>query len=76
MYILRSTALPKHRYIGITKDLRMRLREHNLGRVPHTSKFVPWTIQTYVGFCERRKAVDFERYLKTGAGWAFSLKRL
>lgn len=76
VYILRSLADPDRRYFGITSDLRKRLTEHNAGRSPHTAKFRPWRIETYVAFSDEAKAEEFEKYLKTGAGWAFSLKRL
>ena len=75
MYILRSLGEPGRRYFGITEDLRQRLGYHNSGRCPHTSKFMPWKVETYVAFSDERKARAFEKYLKTGAGWAFSLKR-
>lgn len=76
VYIIRSISHPNQRYFGIASDLSERLREHNLGRSLHTSNFKPWKIETYLAFSDKRKAIAFERYLKTGAGWAFSLKRL
>jgi predicted GIY-YIG superfamily endonuclease len=76
VYILRSLARPEQRYIGVTSDLRARLRHHNGGCSYHTKKYRPWKIETYIGFSDEEKANSFERYLKTGAGWAFSLKRL
>lgn len=75
VYILRSVSQPGQRYFGITSDLRQRLEYHNTGRCPHTSKFRPWKVETYVAFSDEKKAIEFEKYLKTGAGWAFSLKR-
>ena len=76
VYIIRSLAEPARRYSGITKDLKQRLKDHNQGRSRHTAKYVPWKIETYIAFSDRRKAIDFERYLKSGSGQAFSLKRL
>jgi len=76
VYIIRSVRVPKRRYIGITADLRRRLREHNEGKAEHTAKFCPWEMETYVAFRDEEKARRFEKYLKTGAGWAFSMKRL
>ncbi len=76
VYILRSMRRLDQRYFGITSDLRRRLEYHNSGRCAHTAKFLPWRVETYVAFSDERKAAEFERYLKTGAGWAFSLKRL
>jgi hypothetical protein len=31
---------------------------------------------TYVGFTDDQRAIDFERYLKSGSGHAFANKRL
>lgn len=75
MYILRSLSHPGQRYFGITADLKKRLGFHNSGRCQHTSKFIPWTVETYVGFSDTAKAIAFERYLKTGAGREFSRRR-
>jgi predicted GIY-YIG superfamily endonuclease len=76
VYILCSMRNPKQRYIGITGDLRQRLLAHNAGLSKHTAKFRPWRVETYIGFSDREKAREFERYLKTGAEWGFSLRRL
>jgi putative endonuclease len=76
VYLLQSEAFAGQRYIGITSDLRKRLAEHNGGRSPHTSKYVPWRLVTYVGFSDEQKAEIFERYLKSGSGHAFASKRL
>lgn len=75
VYILKSLKNPKQRYIGITSDLKRRVEKHNAGGCLHTAKFRPWGVETYIGFSDEKKAVAFEKYLKTGAGWAFSLKR-
>ena len=53
-----------------------RLAKHNAGEVPHTSKFRPWRIKTYVAFTDAKQAIAFERYLKSGSGRAFAKKRL
>ena len=49
-YILRSIEHPEQRYIGHTADLRERLKKHNKGDVPHTAKFRPWKVETYIAF--------------------------
>ena len=76
VYILRSVSSTKQTYVGFTKDLRKRIQTHNLGIVPHTKKFIPWEIETYVDFRDKYKALDFEAYLKRGSGKAFLNKRL
>ena len=71
VYLLRSEKFDQI-YTGVTKDLKSRLIAHNSGQSPHTSKFKPWKIVTYVAFENEQTARDFERYLKTGSGIAFA----
>ena len=73
-YILRSLSHPTQRYIGHTADLRTRLEEHNSGKSPHTAKFRPWKVETYIAFESIDKAQAFERYLKTGSGHEFACR--
>jgi putative endonuclease len=75
VYILESLD-SQHFYVGITEDLRARLRKHNAGEAPHTSKFGPWKIKTYVAFGDEKQAISFEKYLKSGSGRAFAKKHL
>jgi predicted GIY-YIG superfamily endonuclease len=76
VYILQSIAFPVHFYVGLTHDLRARLRKHNDREVPHTAKHGPWRLKTYVAFSDHQKAAEFERYLKSASGRAFAKKRL
>jgi predicted GIY-YIG superfamily endonuclease len=76
VYLIESTAKPGERYVGLTADLKRRLQDHDTGKSPHTAKFRPWRIVTYVAFSDRVKAESFERYLKSGSGHAFARKRL
>ena len=76
VYILQSAALPGRYYVGITRDLRARLRKHNAGEVAHTSKYGPWAIKTYIAFSDEKQAFAFEAYLKSASGRAFAKKRL
>jgi putative endonuclease len=76
VYILQSELHPDRFYVGLTGDLKARLRKHNDGNVPHTSKFRPWKIKTAVAFTDRERAREFETYLKTASGRAFAKKRL
>ena len=76
VYILESIAVPGKFYTGYTRDLTARLAKHNEGGVPHTSKLKPWRIKTAIAFTDREKAIDFERYMKSPSGRAFSKKRL
>ena len=76
VYIIRSSAHPRQIYVGFTEDLKSRLQKHNRGDCTHTSKYLPWELQFYCAFNEKKKALDFELYLKTHSGKAFSSKRL
>lgn len=75
VYILTSLDA-NHHYIGRTNDLQARLKKHNAGGCPHTSKFCPWKIETAVAFQSEEKAIAFERYLKSGSGREFSRRHL
>ena len=75
VYLIQSISYPKEKYIGITSDLKDRLKAHNEGGSPHTSKFKPWKLVTYLAFSSEEKARRFEQYLKTGSGRAFAKSR-
>jgi predicted GIY-YIG superfamily endonuclease len=72
VYIIQSKQNPKHHYTGITDDLEERLKKHNEGGCPHTAKFKPWEIRTAIAFKDRKRAAEFEQYLKTHSGRVFS----
>lgn len=72
VYILTSTSDMTRHYTGFTGNLSQRLKGHNEGKVPHTKKYRPWQIETAIAFRSSAKASEFERYLKTGSGRAFS----
>jgi predicted GIY-YIG superfamily endonuclease len=76
VYLIRSLSTPDQRYVGVTSSLEGRLQAHNAGSSPHTSNYVPWELVTYVCFQDDQRAVDFERYLKSGSGRAFANKHL
>lgn len=76
VYILQSEKNPDRFYTGFTENLESRLRSHNRGDNPHTSRHKPWRIKTAVVFTDRQRALDFEVYLKSPSGRAFAKKRL
>jgi len=76
VYILRSINSPSQIYVGHTSNLKQRLSEHNRGTTTHTEKYKPWEIVTYIAFKDEMKAVEFEKYLKSGSGRSFREKRL
>ena len=75
VYLIQSEAFPERRYIGFTADLKKRIETHNAGGPEHTSKYKPWKLICYHAFAEKRKAQEFEHYLKFASGKAFATKR-
>jgi len=61
VYILQSAADGEHFYVGISNDLKSRLKQHNAGEVFHTAKHRPWTLKNYISFEDEQKAYAFER---------------
>ena len=61
-----------HFYIGLTSDVPARLADHNAGRCPHTARYRPWQLHVTIELPDEQRAVEFERYLKSGSGRAFA----
>ncbi len=76
VYILKSEMDGRYYYGYTDRNVEIRLQEHNEGKSYHTGKYRPWKIVWTAEFCSKAKARDFERYLKTPSGYAFSRKRL
>lgn len=75
IYFLKSLTDPSQTYIGYTTDLEKRLKDHNSGHSPHTLKYLPWELITYIAFNTEAKARNFEKYVKVGSGSALAKKR-
>ena len=74
VYILK---LSNNRYyVGCTNDIDDRLVRHQNGFVDSTKHNLPVELIFYCTFFDKYKAYEFEKYLKTGSGRAFSLKHL
>ncbi len=76
VYILKSKSDRGGYYTGVTSDWRARVRAHNDGRCSHTAKNRPWEIDVLIQFTDERRALAFERYLKSGSGCAFAERHL
>jgi predicted GIY-YIG superfamily endonuclease len=76
VYIIRSLHHPECRYIGVTADVTARLGAHNAGQNRATAARKPWVIDVIVEFRTERMALRFEKYLKSGAGYAFANRHL
>jgi predicted GIY-YIG superfamily endonuclease len=72
VYVLRSTVDSNHFYVGSTSNPAARLAANNDGLCAHTRKRRPWELHVVIQFPDERRALDFERYLKSGSGRAFA----
>jgi putative endonuclease len=63
-------------YSGFASNLRRRLKEHLTGQVKSTKDRCPLKLVSYFAFDSKKKALKFEKYLKTGSGVAFRNKHL
>ena len=76
VYILVSLKDAAKIYVGITIDLEKRLREHNQAKSSYSQRYAPWQLRTSITFTDHHRALEFEKYLKSGSGFAFMKKRL
>lgn len=74
VYIIRSMPDQVRRYIGMTENLETRLADHNSGKGTYTRNGAPWVLETIIGLGTREKAAAFEKYMKSGSGFAFAKK--
>lgn len=76
VYILQSKSHKDQMYFGFTENLKQRVQHHNSGSGGfHSAKFKPWKLIYSSIFKDKKKALDFEKYLKTASGKAFARKR-
>ena len=67
VYDLRSTEFNRN-YVGFTRNLAKRLREHNKGRNKSTKPYLPWEVLFFEEFSCKENALKREKFLKTGKG--------
>ncbi len=67
VYILRSLKDGKF-YIGLTKDLKRRLKDHNNKESRSTKPRVPFVLIYYEAFLHLEDAKRREKFFKTGWG--------
>ena len=75
VYILKSLK-DGDLYVGSTNNLRRRLADHNSGVVDSTRHRAPFTMEAYVAVRDKAKAIELEKYFKSGSGRAFINKHL
>jgi predicted GIY-YIG superfamily endonuclease len=70
VYILKC--IDGSNYTGCTNNLEDRIKRHNSGQVEATKNILPVEILNHFAFTDKYKAFNFEKYLKSGSGRAFS----
>lgn len=73
VYILESKK-DGSKYIGMTDDLKQRIKDHNSGSAKYSKTKKPFSLIWYCAFLNKSKALKFEKYLKHGSGHAFAKK--
>jgi len=63
-------------YSGFSSNLEKRVAEHEKGKVRATKGLRPVVLVYYSAFNSKKRALDFEKYLKSSSGFAFRNKRL
>jgi len=72
VYILNCS--DNHPYVGCTDNLKDRIDRHKKGYIPATKDRRPINLVNYIAFSDKYKAFEFEKYLKSGSGRAFTKK--
>lgn len=73
VYVLRSLN-DKKRYIGLTNNIKIRLSQHNSGKVTATKNRIPLILIYIEEYDNRSKAAQREKFLKSGKGREFLRK--
>lgn len=76
MYYVYSLKCKDGYYVGCTDDLKNRLMRHTNGNVLATKNRLPVSLDFYVAIKDKYTAFEFEKYLKSGSGRAFTKKHL
>lgn len=75
VYILKSER-DNRPYFGIASNVARWLETHNSGSNAATAPHRPWRLDGAVQFAGEERALQFERYLKSGSGRAFARRHL
>ena len=78
MYFVYALKSIEHNrvYVGLTKNLDLRLKEHNAGKTKSTKFYKPWVLFYSESFDSRIEARQREKTLKSGFGKEFLKKIL
>jgi len=76
MHYIYSLKCKDDFYVGCTNNLQGRLERHINGQVLATKNRRPLELIFYFAINDKYKAFEFEKYLKSGSGRAFTKKHL
>jgi len=68
LYVLKSQKDNNH-YVGITRDIDFRVKQHNRGKVKSTKPRRPLILIHEEEFLSKTEALVREKYLKSYKGW-------
>ena len=71
VYVIQSDRRADRHYVGVTWNVTSRLAAHNAGASPHTQRHRPWRLRAVVEFADEARAIEFQKFLKSGTGAAF-----
>ena len=75
IYILQSQK-DKSYYTGFTENLKERIKDHNRHTSNYSKSKAPFELIWFCVFKDKKRALNFEKYLKQGSGFAFARKGL
>jgi len=75
VYVLRSLK-DDNLYVGATRDLRLRIQQHDAGDVQSTAYRLPLEVVYYEACRSQRDAFKREKYLKSAWGKRYLKTRL
>ncbi len=75
VYIMKSVK-DNNLYVGSTNSIHRRLAEHNSGKVDSTKNRTPFILELYIAVKDQVRAIQLEKYFKTGSGKALLQKRI
>ena len=75
IYVIKSLN-SRYKYVGSTNDLKRRILEHNNGVCESSRPYKPFELVAYVAVKNKSKAIELEKYFKSGSGIAFLNSRI
>jgi len=75
VYLLQSKK-DKTFYTGFSENPDERIQNHNWHIAKYTASKAPYQLAWYCGFNDKKRALQFEKYLKSSSGFAFRNKHL